>query len=167
MIPLLVESAMLSNTVQKSRKKFQRLSTIFCIGFLIMLCSCATSNYGQLQASPEITKIFTDNRVLSDHFYYYSGLQGVPDAIIGIHSGYSLKSKRWQQIDFNSQLLRKWVDRMAYVHLVTPRGAWILDSNGHRIGVWYAARHQTTVRVDQENRVFIAAPLPPELRGVP
>ena len=158
---------MLSNTVQKGDKKIQRLSTVFGIGLLIMLCSCATSNYGQLQASPEITKMFDDNRILSDHIYYYSGLQGVPDAIIGIHSSYSLKSKLWQQIDFNSQLLRTWVDRMAYVHLVTPRGAWILDSNGHRIGVWYAARHKTSVRVDQDNRVFLAAPLPPELRGVP
>ena len=158
---------MLSKIVQKGGKKLYRLSTAIGLGLLFLLCSCATSNYGQLQASPEITKIFAENRILSDHFYYYSGLQGVPDAIIGIHSGYSLKSKRWQQIDFNSQLLRKWVDRMAYVHLVTPRGAWILDSDGHRIGVWYAARHQTTVRVDQENRVFIAAPLPPELRGVP
>lgn len=158
---------MLSNTVQKGGKKIQRLPTVFGIGLLIMLCSCATSNYGQLQASPEITKMFTDNRILSDHFYYYSGLQGVPDAIIGIHSSYLLKSKLWQQVDFNSQLLRTWVDRMTYAHLVTPRGAWILDSGGQRIGIWYAARHQTTVRVDQDNRVFIAAPVPPELRGAP
>jgi len=158
---------MLSNLVQKGGKKLHRLSTVIGLGLLFLLCSCATSNYGKLQPSPEITKIFDDDRILSDHSYYYSGLQGVPDAIVGIQSNYSLKSKRWQQVDLTSLLLRKWVDRMAYVHMVTPRGAWILDSDGHRIGVWYAARHQATVRVDQENRVFIAAPLPPELRGVP
>ena len=158
---------MLSNLVQKGGKKLHRLSTVIGLGLLFLLCSCITSNYGKLQPSPEITKIFDDDRILSDHSYYYSGLQGVPDAIVGIQSNYSLKSKRWQQVDLTSLLLRKWVDRMAYVHMVTPRGAWILDSDGHRIGVWYAARHQATVRVDQENRVFIAAPLPPELRGVP
>ena len=158
---------MLPNTAQKAQNKFQRLSTALGIGLLIMLCSCTTSNYGKLQANPEITKIFDDNRILVDHSYYYSGLQGVPDAIIGLHTNYTLKSKLWQAIDFNSQLLKTWVNRMAYVHLVTPRGAWILDPEGQRIGVWYSARHQTTVRVEKDNHVFIAAPAPPELRGAP
>jgi len=158
---------MLSNIVQKDRKKFYRLSSVIGLGLLFLLCSCTTSNYGKLQPSPEITKIFDEDRILSDHSYYYSGLQGVPDAIVGIQSNYSLKSKRWQQVDLTSLLLRKWVDRMTYVHTVTPRGAWILDPDGNRIGVWYSARHQATVRVEQGNRVVIFPPLPPELRGVP
>ena len=158
---------MLSNIVQKDGKKFYRLSSVIGLGLLFLLCSCITSNYGKLQPSPEITKIFDEDRILSDHSYYYSGLQGVPDAIVGIQSNYSLKSKRWQQVDLTSLLLRKWVDRMTYVHTVTPRGAWILDPDGNRIGVWYSARHQATVRVEQGNRVVIFPPLPPELRGVP
>ena len=158
---------MLSNIVQKDRKKFYRLSSVIGLGLLFLLCSCITSNYGKLQPSPEITKIFDEDRILSDHSYYYSGLQGLPDAIVGIQSNYSLKSKRWQQVDLTSLLLRKWVDRMTYVHTVTPRGAWILDPDGNRIGVWYSARHQATVRVEQGNRVVIFPPLPPELRGVP
>jgi len=158
---------MLSNIVQKDRKKFYRLSSVIGLGLLFLLCSCTTSNYGKLQPSPEITKIFDEDRILSDHSYYYSGLQGLPDAIVGIQSNYSLKSKRWQQVDLTSLLLRKWVDRMTYVHTVTPRGAWILDPDGNRIGVWYSARHQATVRVEQGNRVVIFPPLPPELRGVP
>ena len=155
------------DTAQKAQNKFQQLSTALGIGLIILLCSCTTSNYGKLQANPEITKIFDDNRILVDHSYYYSGLQGVPDAIIGLHTNYTLKSKLWQAVDFNSQLLKTWVNRMAYVHLVTPRGAWILDPEGQRIGVWYSARHQTTVRVEKDNHVFIAAPVPPELRGAP
>ena len=154
-----------SNIVQKGGKKIQRRSTVIGLGLLFLLCSCTTSNYGKLQPSPEITKIFDDNRILSDHSYYYSGLQGVPDAIVGIHSGYSLKSKMWQQIDFSSFLLRKLVERMGYVHMITPRGAWILGPDGNRIGVWYSARHQTAVRVGQDNRVAIAPPPPPGLRG--
>ena len=158
---------MLPITVKKGQKEFQRLPTLLGIGFLMMLCSCATSNYGKLQASPEITKIFADHRIVADHTYYYSGLQGVPDAIMGLNNNYTLKSKLWQPVDFDSQLLNTWVNRMAYVHLVSPRGAWILDADGNRIGVWYSARHQTKVRVEQGNHVFIAAPVPPELRGVP
>jgi hypothetical protein len=156
---------MLSNTIQKSGIKFQRLSAVIGLGLLFLLCSCANSNYGKLEATQEITKIFDNYQILSDHSYYYSGLHGVPDAIVGIHSSYSLKSKMWQQVDFSSLLLRKWVDRMSYVHTVTPRGAWILGPDGNRIGVWYSARHQTTVRVEQGNRVVIVPPPPPGLRG--
>ena len=158
---------MLSNIVQKGGKKIHRRSSVIGLGLLFLLCSCTTANYGKLQPNPEITKIFDDNRILSDHSYYYSGLQGVPDAIVGIQSNYSLKSKMWQQVDLNPQMLKKWVSRMTYVHLITPRGAWILGPDGHRIGVWYSARHQATVRVEQGNRVVIVPPLPPELRGVP
>ena len=156
---------MLSNTIQKSGIKFQRLPAVIGLGLLFLLCSCASSNYGKLDTSQEVTKIFDNHQILSDHSYYYSGLQGVPDAIIGIHSSYSLKSKMWQQTDFSSFLLRKWVDRMTYVHMATPRGAWILGPDGNRIGVWYSALHQTTVRVGQGNRVVIASPPPPGLRG--
>ena len=156
---------MLSSTIQKSGIKFQRLSAVIGLGLLFLLCSCANSNYGKLEASQEVTKIFDNYQVLSDHSYYYSGMQGVPDAIVGIHSGYLLKSKRWQQVDFSSFLLRKLVERMSYIHEVTPRGAWILSPDGYRIGVWYSARHQTTVRVGQGNHVVIVPPPPPGLRG--
>jgi hypothetical protein len=158
---------MLSNIVHKGGKKIQRPSTVIGLGLLFLLCSCTTSNYGKLQSSPEITKIFDDERILSDHSYYYSGLQGVPDAIVGIQSNYSLKSKTWQPVDLTSQILKKWVYRMTSVQLVRPRGAWILGPDGNRIGVWYSAQHQATVRVEQGNRVVVIPPLPPELRGVP
>jgi hypothetical protein len=158
---------MLASNERKRPKKFHRFTAVLGIGLLMMLFSCTTSNYGKLQRSPEITKIFEDHQVLAEHSYYYSGLQGVPDAIIGLHTNYTIKSKLWQPVDFDSQLLKTWTNRMAYVHLVTPRGAWILAPEGHRIGVWYSARHQTTVRVEKNNHVFIAVPVPPELRGGP
>ena len=159
------ESAMLSNTIQKSGIKFQRLSAVIGLGLLFLLCACASSNSGKLEASQEVTKIFDNYQILSDHSYYYSGMQNLPDAIVGIHSSYSLKSKTWQEIDFSSFLLRKLVERMSYVHMVTPRGAWILDPDGNRIGVWYSGRYQTTVRVGEDNHVVVVPPPAPGLRG--
>ena len=144
---------MLSNTIQKSGIKFQRLSAVIGLGLIFLLCSCANSNYGKLEASQEITKIFDNYQILPDHYYYYSGMQGVPDAIVGIHSSYSFKSKTWQQVD------------LSYVQMITPRGAWILSPDGNRIGVWYSAQRQTTVRVEQGNRVVIVPPPFPGLKG--
>ena len=145
------------------------LLALIGLGLVALLCACAsgTTNYGKLQSSANITQLFDNAQVLPDHTYYYSGLQGVPDAIIAIHPNYSLRAKIWQQIDFSHTTLEKWIYRMKYVHLVTPRGAWIIGPNGDQLGIWFSAQRQTAVRLDKENRLVIAAPQPPELRGVP
>jgi hypothetical protein len=138
------------------------------LGLVGLLCSCATtSRSGQLQSSHDITQLFEKAQVLSDHKYYYSGLQGVPDAIIGIHPNYTLQAKLWRQVDFSHLALKKWTFRMNSVALVKPQGAWILGPDGDRLGIWFSAHRQTSVRLDKENRLVVAPPLPPELRGIP
>ena len=154
-----------SDGLYRDRKKAETIRSFIGLGLLFLLCSCIISNYGRLQSSEEITQLFNDNQILSDHLYYYTGLEGVPDAIIGIQSNYSLDSKLWRQVDLSPLLLEKWVSRMTYVHLVTPRGAWILGPDGQRVGIWYSARYQATVRVEEGNRVVVIPPLPPELQG--
>ena len=138
------------------------------LGLVGLLCSCATgSRYGQLQSSHDTTQLFEKAQVLSDHTYFYSGLQGVPDAIIGIHPNYTLRAKLWQQIDFSHLTLKKWIFRMSYAQLVKPQGAWILGPDGDRLGIWFSAQRQTSVHLDRENRLVVAPPQPPELRGIP
>lgn len=148
-------------------KKRLGLFAAIGLGLIGLLCSCTAPNYGKLQSSFNITELFEKAQVLPDHVYYYSGLQGVPDAIVGIHPNYTLRAKTWQQIDFSNTILKKWIYRMNYVQLVTPQGAWILGPEGDRLGVWFSATRQTAVRLDSENRLMVAPPLPPELRGVP
>ncbi|MBW2518083.1 MAG: hypothetical protein JRE88_14960 [Deltaproteobacteria bacterium] len=138
------------------------------LGLAGLLCSCATTrHYGQLQSSQDVTQLFEKAQVLSDHTYYYSGLQGVPDAIIAIHPSYTLRARLWQQVDFSHLTLKKWIFRMYYVQLVRPEGAWILGPDGNRLGLWFSAQRKTTIRLDRENRLLVAPPPPPELKGVP
>ncbi len=136
------------------------------LGLVWLLYSCTVPTYGKLQSSAEITRLFDDARILPDHLYYYSGMQGVPDAIIAMHPNYSLRTKIWQRVDLTSPTLKKWIDRMQYVHQVAPRGAWIVGPDGHRLGIWFSAQYQTVVRRDKDNRVQIVAPEPFDLRGV-
>jgi hypothetical protein len=136
-------------------------------GLFLLVFSCTAANYGKLQFSHEITEVFDNDQVLSDYVYYYSGLEGVPDAIIGIHKDYSLRSKMWRRIDLSPATLNKWVSRMSYIQQVAPRGAWILAPGGNRIGFWFSAQNQTSVRMEGDNRVVVAPAEPPELRGVP
>ena len=149
-------------------KKWRWPLAMIALGLIGLLCSCATtSHYGQLKSSHDITQLFETAQVLSDHTYYYSGLQGAPDAIIGIHPNYALRAKMWQQVDFSHLTLKTWIFRMNYVHLVRPQGAWILGPDGDRLGIWFSAQRQTSIRLNRENRLVVAPPLPPELRGVP
>ena len=161
------------NTYASSRKPVSTSGThkkclVGAIGFCLYLClyACAATNYGSLQPSSEITKIFQTNQVLSDHVYYFSGLQGVPDAIIAVHSNYSLRSDMWRQIDFSAVTLKTWVFRMTAIPLNEPQGAWILGPEGNRLGIWYAAQRQTTVRLDQNKRVVVIPPASPDLQRV-
>jgi hypothetical protein len=145
------------------------LLAVVGLSFIGLLCSCASSgaSYGKLQSSHDVTELFDKAQVLPEHIYYYSGLQGVPDAIIAIHPNYSLRAKLWKQVDFSPTTLQKWTYRMSYVHLVTPQGAWILGPKGDQLGIWFSAQKQTAVRLDSQNRLVVAPPPPPELRGVP
>ncbi len=142
------------------------LAAAICLSLYFSLYACTTPNYGNLQPSSEITKKFENNQILSDHLYYYSGLQGVPDAIIGIHPNYSLRSRNWQRVDFTASTLKTWVFRMAAVPLTKPQGAWILDPDGNRIGIWFASQRHTAVRLEQNNRVVVVPPAPADLQRV-
>ncbi|MEE9495234.1 MAG: hypothetical protein V3V39_01810 [Desulfobacterales bacterium] len=142
------------------------LAAAICLSLYFSLYACTTPNYGTLQPSSEITNIFENNRILSDHLYYFSGLQGVPDAIIAVQPNYSLRSGRWRQIDFTALTLKTWVFRMTTVPLNKPQGAWILDPDGNRIGIWFASQRQTVVRLEPNNRVVVVPPDPPDLQRV-
>ena len=141
-------------------------AAVKCLSLFFFLSSCATQNIGKLQPNADITNIFEDHQILPDHIYYYSGLQGVPDAIIGIHSDYSLRTDQWQQTDLTSLTLEKWIFRMQAVQLMRPQGAWILDPDGNRVGIWFSTLRQTPVRLQQNNRVVIVPPKPPKLQGI-
>ena len=150
-----------------ARKKKLRLYTVAVIIFVALLCSCSASNYGKLQTDQDVTRVFQTAQVLHDHSYFFSGLEGVPDAIIAIHPNYTLRDKFWQEINFSHETLKKWIYRMSHVRMVAPRGAWILGPQGDRLGIWFSSQHQTAVRLDRTNRVMVAPPQPPQLKGVP
>ena len=142
------------------------LAPAICLSLCFSLYACSTPNYGNLQPGSEITKIFENNRFLSDHLYYFSGLQGVPDAIIAVHPNYSLQSRNWQQVDLTASTLKTWAFRMTSIQLIKPQGAWILDPDGNRIGIWFAAQRHTVVRLESDNRIVVVPPKQPDLKGV-
>lgn len=130
------------------------------------LVGCAAT-YGGLQSSREVTEAFNKSRILSDYQYYYSGFEGIPYGLIGIDNRYRLRSKYWKAIDPDAALIGQWAYRMQHVYSLPPRGAWILDQNGNRIGVWFSPQYYTTVKLEMENEIVVFPPNPPDLSGIP
>jgi hypothetical protein len=139
----------------------------FLLPLIVVVSGCGSASYGRLESSPEITKVFKDGKVLSSYQYYVSGFQRIPYAIIAVDNNFQLRSRGWQALDLDAAALNQIVYRMDAVYSLTPRGAWIVDNEGNRLGVWYSSQYRTTVERRQDNQVLVASPEPPDLRGVP
>ena len=134
---------------------------------MVVSSGCSSSNHGRLQSSPEVTQVFKNNQILSDHRYYTSGFQRIPYGIIGIANKYKLRSNHWKHINLNPTLLNQLTYRMEHVYSISPRGAWILDPDGNRVGIWYSSRDETTVKMEKNDYVVVVIPRPPDLSGTP
>ena len=133
----------------------------------VVLAGCGTSSYGRLQSSSEVDQIFKNHQLLPDYTYYYSGFQRVPYGIIGIDNNYTLRSSVWKPFELNPTVLKQLSYRMANVFSLDPRGAWILDAEGNRVGIWYSSRNQTKIKIEKDRQIVVVAPEPPDLRGIP
>ncbi len=149
------------------RKNWRLFLSILPALMMAVLSGCGSSNYGRLQSSHEVTQVFRNNQILSDHQYFYSGFQRIPYGIIGIDNTYTLRSSHWKPIELNPTLLNQLKYRMARVYSLDPRGAWILDPEGNRMGIWYSSRSNTRIRIEKNNQIVVLTPEPPDLRGIP
>ena len=138
---------------------------LFLLLMFLAVSGCGPSAYGRLESSPEAAEIFSQNQVFSDYTYYYSGFQTVPYGIIGIDNNYKLRSSLWKRIDMNPTLLNQLTYRMQNVYSLNPRGSWILDPNGRRVGIWYSSQFQTKVEFRKDNQIVVLTPRPPDLSG--
>jgi len=153
-------------SVKKRGLKITVLTMFFANIFVLAGCA---GNYGYLQRSEEVYNVFKTYRVLPDHKYYYTGPAGRPDAIIGIHSDYTLETTQWTQFDPSDGTLKTGVDSINF-HYSTrvrnyPFGFTILDPDGRQVGVWYSIWDWTTVVMEEDNRIKVFPPVVEEPFG--
>jgi hypothetical protein len=137
--------------------RFLNIALIMSIS--IILASCA-QNYGSLQKSPDIARAFQTYQLLEDYRYYYSGRENKPSAIIGVHRSYSFNSKYWTEIESTPSAFKKTVRRLYPMHDHPPYGAYIIDPNGKRAGIWFSSVNFATIKLEGDNRLVIYSPEP-------
>ena len=128
---------------------------------LIIVIGCA-ENYGRLVRDGEANKIFNSYQILQGHRYYFSGPEGRPDAIMGIHPDYTLETTQWTEMDLTEEKLKKLIDWINFHHRNNtrhyPDGFRILGHDGRPVGIWYSIWDWTAVLVKADRRVLIFPP---------
>jgi hypothetical protein len=138
----------------------------FAISIVLVLFSgCAAGGYGRLLTDPQVTQMFETNTVPEDYRYYQTGRTDLPYAIIGIAPHYQLDSAIWESVkpntnEFSRKVNFVWIPE-TWDRLEPAQGAWIVDAQGTRVGIWFSAYPRTTVQVKQDRRVVVFSPYIP------
>ena len=126
---------------------------------MLILAACA-GNYGRLQRSSDVSKIFERHELLPDHRYYATGSEASPKAILAVHPSYSLKPGLWRPMTMTPELLARLVDAMTdqLGFSLATMGAVIFDPEGKPAGAWYSQYSHTTVRFEPDNVIVVSLP---------
>ena len=130
------------------------------------LTGCATTagkKSSGVITSREATEIWHSYEILPNYHYYISGPETQPNYIIGIDDRYKLTTEFWIPVDLTPEMLKNWFNyirpRVGYSQ--SPFGAFITDSKGERIGLWYSVRDWRltgTASVGENNQVTVTRP---------
>ena len=137
--------------------------------FVPALTAGCAGTYGSLKRDAEVQQAFESNQVPGDYTYYYYGFDTRPYVIFGIEPKYEMNSKMWREAtpdtdDFKEMVRWIWEDYGYYKF-----GADILDPLGKKVGVFYSAIPQTSVKFVNDNQIMVMPNTPflggPEANG--
>jgi hypothetical protein len=143
----------------KRSERHPRIQTNFVLlglglWVLVLLVGCA-SGYGSLRRDPTVAQEFEANQVPTSYRYYVNGYASKPYAIAGIDPTYEMPSKLWKTVEPNTDAFKESVRWVWEDYGYTIFGADILDTAGNKIGVWYSALWNVTVKFTKDNRIYL------------
>ena len=137
------------------KRPFYRLSAALIICGVVFLTAhgCATG-IGRVNRSSEITRSFETYQIFPEYTYYYEGQPTRPYAIVALQPDYKINSRFWKTFDADPEQLKRLVDALYEDRDdVYPYGAYLLDSKGMQIGLWYSSLRTVGVTVDSTQRL--------------
>jgi hypothetical protein len=142
------------------------LSVFVLVVILGLLSGCATAagkKSSGVVTSREATNIWHSYEILPNYLYYTSGPDTQPNYIIGIDDQYHLISEFWKPVDLTPEMLKNWFNytRPRVGYSVNSYGAFIINPQGERIGLWYSVRDWRlpgTATVGENNQVIVTRP---------
>jgi hypothetical protein len=137
------------------------IALVLAVSLLAGVSGCATSSGARLDRSKEVLDSFLAFDVLPGYRYYTLSPGNTPDAILGIKSGYTLKSEVWDETEMTSELLKRQVRQMNNLFSAEETGligASVLNDQGEQVGIWYSAVGITEVSMVSATEVAVNPP---------
>lgn len=145
---------------------------------LLFIGACAAGPV-HFRRSYTVANEFENYQLLPGYQYYYNGLPYSPDAVVAIRKGYTLKSPHWHPVKLDARKLGHMVAEMlnnpGAEYNTDPNGAYILNNQGDKIGVWYSVwalplvtfTSKTELSISQPMTIFPYSNRDPERSGFP
>ena len=129
---------------------------LFGVLVLALTAGCAGS-YGRIAFDKGVTDAFKTFQVPPDYKFYYYGVNNRHYALLGLDPKWKLQSRIWTQIDPQTEKFKKAVRYMWEIENYFPyypRGSYILDNEGNKVGVYYSALY-ATVKFGPDNHIEV------------
>ena len=149
---------------QKKSINFRHMLGFCLLIGAVMVAGCS-NNYGRVVRNSDVAAAFEQGQAVDDYYYYYSGREGSPYALVGIDKTYKVPSKLWEPFVPSTEVLQR---KAAFIYKnqdEAPYGADIVDPDGQRIGVWYSRVLNVHSRIDKESKTVSVLYRDPELGG--
>jgi hypothetical protein len=132
----------------------------------ILITACSIANLGWLRNSGEVDRAFETLQVPPDDRYWYLYLENSPYAVLGLNREYRIEDILWTEVAPGSEVFQKVVGLVQGFPVPGSRtyGAYILDANGDRIGVWYSSM-SAGISVDPATKVVFITTGTPWMSG--
>ena len=128
----------------------------------ILISACSIGSVGRLRNSEEVSRSFAALQVSSNYRYWYLYLENSPYAVVGLNREYRIEDISWTEVEAGSEVFRKVVGLVESFPVpgYITYGAYILDSKGERIGVWYSSMG-AGITIDPNTKVVSITTLMP------
>jgi hypothetical protein len=140
------------------------LSVIIPVVLLYSIWGYAGSfkGYGTINPDQNVTRSFEAFQVNPNFYYYYSGSDMCPNALIGLDKKFKLEPDLWKKMETTPKDFKDMIYQMqtkALTFRQSQHGFAILDDRGRQIGVWYSMLEATTsVKMKDDQTVLIYTP---------
>lgn len=136
----------------KRTKWILLLLKFLSITVVVALTTGCGKNFTHAQRNEGLTEAFSSNQFPMGYRYYFQGRENLPYAIVGLVPGYRLKDAYARQVDQTNRTMESLVDALYESPGARPSGAYIVDLQGRRIGVWYSSARLVSFNVNLGTR---------------
>ena len=111
---------------------------------------------GSVQISKEVAKDFEAYKLDPNYDYYFMNLKNDPCAVIGLKKDYAIHDIQWKKLPPDSNEFKNVIELVKRFPMAGSNafGAYILDSQGNTIGVYYSGAN-VGVTVNKENKMLM------------